>query len=358
MAETRRWRDVREHNLDAVLSVLSAHGPRTRNSIAEATGLHKSSIASLVGELADLGVLRVRSTTPAGFAGRPAEIIDLAPGAAGGLGLEIAADRLVAHVSDLAGTARYHAVLEGPFRIRRRGAVLEELAAMAFEALDEMERQHLRLSGITIAAPDFNWPVESFGALLERPDVPVTLDSTLSLAALAESYADCLYVAGGDSIGARFIANGEILDLPEGFAHLQVEVCGRRCHCGRHGCLETRTRRGAILAAAGLGDGSLPDLVAHAHAGDRYAIAAIAECGRWLGIGLSIAVNLLAPPAIVLAGDFAALAPWLLPSVESELRTRVFGHTAAWPTVAVSQLGPDAAVLAAATLASRRARSG
>ena len=87
-------------------------------------------------------------------------------------------------------------------------------------------------------------------------------------------------------------------------------------------------RRAALLDAAGLGDGSLPDLIEHARAGNPHALAAIADCGRWLGIGLASAVNLLAPPAIVLGGDFAALAPWLAPAVTQELRVRVFGRTA------------------------------
>src|SRR4051794_4062874 len=104
MAEIRRWRDVRLHNLDAVLTALSRRGPSTRNALAEATGLHKTSIASLVDELTDLGAPRVRPPTGAGgCAGRPAEIVELGPGAPAGLGLEISAERLVAYVCDFAG---------------------------------------------------------------------------------------------------------------------------------------------------------------------------------------------------------------------------------------------------------------
>jgi predicted NBD/HSP70 family sugar kinase len=155
------------------------------------------------------------------------------------------------------------------------------------------------------------------------------------------------------------LVGGQILRSPhdgfaDAFGHIAVEAVGRRCECGRHGCLEARTRRAALLTAAGLGDGSMKDLMEHLHAGDVHAIAAVQDCGRWLGVGLATVVNLLAPPAIVLGGDFATLAPWIAPAVEEELRVRVFGSTPSWPSVAISHVGLDAAVRGAAATAVRR----
>jgi predicted NBD/HSP70 family sugar kinase len=94
--------------------------------------------------------------------------------------------------------------------------------------------------------------------------------------------------------------------------------------------------------------------VEHARAGDAHAIAAVTDCGHWLGVGLATVVNLLAPPAIVLGGDFAALAQWLAPAIEQELRPRVLGSTATWPSLAISHVGPDAAARGGAVTAARR----
>ena len=58
MTQARTKRDIRARNLDTVLTAVSRDGLCTRNAIAEATGLHKSSVTSLVGELTQLGVLR------------------------------------------------------------------------------------------------------------------------------------------------------------------------------------------------------------------------------------------------------------------------------------------------------------
>src|SRR4051812_29958532 len=102
MIQARTKRDIRAHNLDTVLTAVSRDGLCTRNAIAEATGLHKSSVTSLVGELTRLGLLREHAPHHSA-AGRPAAIIDVVPSAAVGIGLEIRADSVIAYMADLAG---------------------------------------------------------------------------------------------------------------------------------------------------------------------------------------------------------------------------------------------------------------
>ena len=348
-------------NLDAVLTAVTERGLRTRNAIAEATGLHKSSVSSLVDELTELGVLRLHAPKHEGATGRPAAIVDLAPGTAAGLGLEVRSDALVAHVCDMAGRARYQASRLAPHHLRRPEAVVDDLVALTHGALTEISRQQLAVSAITLALPGTGndaeqGVLEHFIERLARPDLIVTAESTYSLTALAEGLSDCLYVTGDASVSARLLVGGQVLrspGFPDAFGHIAVAADGPRCRCGRHGCLEAFTRRSTVLDAAGLGDGTFADLLEQARAGHPRALAAIAECGRWLGVGLANVVNLLAPPAIVLGGDFAALAPWLVESLEAELRERVFGWTPTWPAVEVAQLGPDAAARGAAATALR-----
>src|SRR3954454_12718206 len=134
MTQPRSPRGIRTHNLDTVLDAVSLHGLRTRNSIAAATGLHKSSVTSLVGELTKLGVLRELMPEPSGAQGRPAAIIDVVPSVAVGLGLEIRPDSLIAYVADLTGTSRYEAAVYGVNRIRRPDRVVVALAALARRA--------------------------------------------------------------------------------------------------------------------------------------------------------------------------------------------------------------------------------
>src|SRR4051812_50123359 len=119
MTRPRSQRDIRTRNLDAVLTAVSRDGLCTRNSIAEATGLHKSSVTSLVGELTKLGVLREHAPEHSGAAGRPAAIIDIVPSVAVGLGVGVRAGSLIAGVAGLAGGGRYRGAGFGPHRLRR-----------------------------------------------------------------------------------------------------------------------------------------------------------------------------------------------------------------------------------------------
>ena len=48
-------RSVRRHNLGVVLRHVAEHGPRSRAAIAQGTGLNKTTVSSLVGELIDFG---------------------------------------------------------------------------------------------------------------------------------------------------------------------------------------------------------------------------------------------------------------------------------------------------------------
>jgi predicted NBD/HSP70 family sugar kinase len=142
-----------------------------------------------------------------------------------------------------------------------------------------------------------------------------------------------------------------------------VEPDGLPCACGSRGCLETRAGLEPLLAAAGL-DGEavhsrgtqkpVAELVRRAQDEEATALAALADCGRWLGIALGTVVNLLSPQAIVLGGNFAPMTEWLAPVIASELAMRVLGGNGAVPPVLSSSLGAEAAMRGAAATQLRR----
>ena len=60
--------------------------------------------------------------------------------------------------------------------------------------------------------------------------------------------------------------------------------------------------------------------VARAEEGDKRALAAFEELGRWLGRGLGNLVNLLNPQVVILGGHFIDTSPFVLASAVDELR--------------------------------------
>lgn len=152
-------------------------------------------------------------------------------------------------------------------------------------------------------------------------------------------------------IGAAVMVDGRVLHGNRGFAgelgHVPVWPDGPSCACGGRGCLEQYAGEEAVLRAAGLepGEDRVGLLAGRAEQGDAAVRRALHDAGTALGIALTGAVNLLDPENVVLGGALSGLAPWLLPSLRSELARRTAGPPC---PVSVSALGPEGPLLGAA----------
>ena len=259
---------VRRHNLGVVLRHVIGHGPRSRATIAQETGLNKTTVSRLVGELIELGLLLERGIEARGTAGRPGQVVDVARDGAVALGLEINVDYLSVQATDLAGGSRYRAREGGDNRGQDAGAVLDRLAALAGGALDEVRAQGVRAIGATVAlpglvdvaggtllaAPNLGWSdvaiVDELRARIAAP-LSVDADNEANLAALAELWegvavgvADFMYASGQVGVGGGIVLGGELFRGYSGFGgelgHMVIDAAGAPCACGSRGCLETR----------------------------------------------------------------------------------------------------------------------
>jgi len=174
--ELSSQRAVRRHNLSIVLRQVVERGPRSRATIAQDTGLNKSTVSSLVSELMEFGLLVERGAEHRGTAGRPGLVVDVARDGVIALGLEVNVDYLGVQATDLSGGSRYKAMEAVDNRRRGVGEVFEALGALTQGALNEVQAQGLRPIGATVALPGL---VDiQRGALLVAPnlhwtDVPV-----------------------------------------------------------------------------------------------------------------------------------------------------------------------------------------
>ena len=376
-------RSVRRHNLGVVLRHVADHGARSRAAIAQETGLNKTTVSSLVGELLGFGLVRETQVELRGTVGRPALPVELSGGRVVGLGLEIGVDFLAVRASDLTGQERRRVHVAVDNRGRPVDDVLDEIAELATRALDALAVDQLVTAGAVIAlpglvdgtgrllvAPNLGWtgvPVsELLDARLGGPPFPLRADNEANLGALAElwegagrRFRDFLYVSGELGVGAGIILGGELFRGAHGFGgelgHITVDPDGQVCACGNRGCLETRVALGALLHAAGLPrDAGVGRLAERARAGDERVVAVLEDAGHWLGVGVASAANLLNPRGIVVGGYLATLASWLVPGVEHELAARVLSSEWDAPGVVVSELGAEAAVRGASASALRR----
>jgi predicted NBD/HSP70 family sugar kinase len=366
MTQAVRHEEMRARNLEVVLGAVSRGGPLTRAALAEVTGLTKSTVSKLVGDLVDAGLLAETGPARAGERGRPGVSVVLSGARVASLGLEINVDYLAVRVLDLTGEVRFAARRERDNRGSRPKKVLGELQELAAEALTEAHRLGLEVAGAVLAvsgpvgdgvlfsAPNLGWQDVRPADLLRLP-VPVELDNEANLAALGEFWygdgeRDFLYVSGEIGIGAGLVVGGALYSGASGLAgelgHVVVAPEGSPCSCGGSGCLETYAGQEALLAAGNAV--SVPALLTALESGDETALAACASAGRALGIALTSAVNLLDLDRIVLGGVFTQLYPWLSGPVSEVLATRLGGLRGAPPVLSASRLGGDAATLGAA----------
>ncbi|MFD8029057.1 ROK family protein [Streptomyces sp. NPDC059717] len=361
---------MRRRNLARVMHTVSAEGPLSRAAVASRIGLTRAAVSTLVDELIRTGLLEELGPERPGRVGRPGSALTVSGRGPAGIGAEIGVDHLAVCAVDLRGAVRARAVRHGTNRGRPPQPVLGELTALVGQVVAEAEREGLWPAGLAVAvpglvardartvvrAPNLDWHDLDLGPLVPAR-LPLTVDNEANFGSLAELWLgeatprDFLHVSAEIGIGGAVVVDGRLLRGTHGFAgelgHVPVRPDGPECACGGRGCLEQYAGEEAVLRAAGLppGQDRVGLLAERAAQGDTKVHEALGEAGTALGIALTGAVNLLDPQTVVVGGALAALAPWLLPSLERELARRTAGRGCA---VAVSRLGPEGSLLGAA----------
>jgi predicted NBD/HSP70 family sugar kinase len=370
---------VRPRNLGAILRRLHLSGPASRSELGDWTGLNRSTIGDLVGDLADRGLVRERRARSTGAPGRPSPIVEIEPDRLVVLAIEIFPDELGAALVGLGGTILGR--VRQP-RSRRARPVEEDIAILAemcwpllgspaasgLHAVSVAVAGVVSGDGLVVVAPNLDWRQTAIAAPLRVAldvEAPVFVANDADLATLAElrrgagvGSHDFVGLWGEVGVGAGIVVNGSLIRGRGGFAgevgHMPVQPGGRPCHCGSRGCWETEVGEDAVLRAVGIdGDGGpevVDRIVAAAEAGDPATLDGLRVIGRWLGIGLVGLANTLDPDRIALGGMFGRFHPYVRESIASELGRRRWmaaGHV----EIVAARLLEDAPLLGAAEMA-------
>ena len=377
-----RSETVRRANLSTIVRELHGSGTLSRSELVGRTGLTRSAIRGLIGELVAGRLATEGPATLDGTPGRPSPLVRPDPNGAVVLALEIAVDSLAAATVGLGGEVVDLVRVDLP---RGRSSVVDiaaELAELAVSVSDRLPAPDAivgvgvavvgvvrRSDGMVSMAPNLGWRDEPLGVHLAEAlgwDVPIAFANDADLAALAEhrrgvarGIDDIVLVWGSVGVGGGLVVDGEPLTGVAGYSgevgHIPVNPDGRPCRCGSLGCWETEVGTSALLRRAGRppegGNDAVDAVLAAAEAGDPVALAAFAETGRWLGIGLAGIINILNPELVVLGGRLTASYPFVRSTLEAELDRRVLRASRRIVRVVTTSLGADAPLLGAAELA-------
>lgn len=336
---------LRSANRREVIETLRASGAMTRSALVRATGLSRTTVSTLLAELAAVGYVSEDAEGPAraGGPGRPATLLRLTESAGVTVSVDVGARHLAVAIGDLGHAVHAERWVSLPHGHLAEDA-MERATALVDELLAEAGCGRQSVIGVAmglpapISRPDGlvassnilpGWAgLEVAGAMGERLELPVFVENDANLGALAESTwgagagtEDVVYIKVSTGIGGGIVQEGRLFRGTTGTAgeigHVTVAEDGPVCRCGNRGCLELYAGGGAMLEALAPSHPDLTDLedlVALTHAGDPACVRVVSDAGRHIGVALASLINLVNPQLIVIGGTLGrAGEPFLEP---------------------------------------------
>lgn len=239
-----------------------------------------------------------------------------------------------------------------------------------------------RNKGTVVGAYNLNWkttqPVKE--QIEKGTGITFTLDNDANVAALGERWqgagdnaSDVVFITLGTGVGGGIVMENELLHGAAGCAgeigHITVDPNGFECTCGKKGCLETVASATGIVRVARqlseeyagpstlkqrLDDGeelTSKDIFELAEAEDPFALMVVDHICFYLGLACGNIGNLLNPSALILGGGVSAAGELLRSKVSNYFKQFTFPQITESTQIKLAQLGNDAGIIGAASLA-------
>ena len=130
--------ELRRHNLGTILERLHLSGPESRSDLVAATGLNRSTIGDLVGQLTDLGMVEETADPAASGPGRPSPLVQTRPQGATVLAVELAVDSVAVATVGLGGHIYNRLRVERPRGHRSPDETVLDVSRLAEPLLDAL----------------------------------------------------------------------------------------------------------------------------------------------------------------------------------------------------------------------------
>lgn len=347
-------------------------------------------VMGIVGALVEEGIVR-ETVMGESTGGRRPMLLEIVPEAYRAIGLEVGTLNVTAIATNLDADTKFR--VEVPSRMSSGPEeFLTQIASVIGELLEAGEGGSGEVLGIGLALPGpllasrelvFSPPsypgwgeVRPGEVIAEEFGLPVLVDNDANAAALGEHLfgagreaGEMFYVVAHRGVGGAMIIDGELYRGADGGAgelgHTLVDPEGPLCGCGRVGCLEAFAGRAAIArrvrrALALSGKSRLPgkapeetrakDVIDAGLAGDELSVGILEETGRYLGLGISNAIDMLDPELVVLGGSTMRAGELVRGPAEEVVRERARPGLAGRVRLVTGELAENAGAVGAASL--------
>ena len=255
---------------------------------------------------------------------------------------------------------------------------LSEVCSIGVGAAGQVDREN----GILIGAPNLDcYDLDIKGYLSEHFNLPVYLGNDVEIAAIGEmkfgaakGYDDFVCVFVGTGVGSSVVKNGKVIHGATGTAgeigHMIVDLNGRQCNCGAHGCLEAYASRSAIekRIEGALRKGRKSVILEYLEGGksitssmieksiqreDELVIQCVTEASEYLSGGLASIINFINPKLIVLGGGLVEAVDYFYQNTTRKARAKSLPVPAQRIEFKKAALGDYSGVIGAAFLEER-----
>lgn len=204
---------------------------------------------------------------------------------------------------------------------------VEEISSIGVGAAGQIDRKN----GILIGAPNLDCFNLNIKNILEKHfNLPVYLGNDVEIAAIGEmkfgsgkGCKDFVCIFVGTGVGSCIVKNGAIIYGATGTAgeigHIIVDLNGRQCACGAHGCLEAYASRSAIETRieGALKKGRKSCIQDYLEPGksitssmiqksiereDELVLQCVTEASEYLSGGIASIINFINPELVILGG--------------------------------------------------------
>lgn len=362
-----------EVNAGAILARLRSVGRASVSALAKETGLSRQAVTRSLAVLDSMGLVEIsapdRAASPAG---RPPQMVRFRAEAGHVMGVDVQPRQVRILVTDLAGEPTTEST--APLDRSSPAALAESLrAAIAAVLVSAGDIWHVSAAAPGIVDPASGHVTlspslpEAVGdaipaGIRAAVDAPLYVDNDVKLATQGERWRGAphaedtlVFIDWGERIGAGIVLRGELhrgasndagdlgyLDLVAPGAGAKAAPAGAAADDDL-GPFERWVGIRELLRIAADRPVTLPELVAAAHTGDDWALAAVRTVGARFAKGVAAIRSLLDPEVIVIGGDVAAFGPVLLDALADALRSERLNQ----PRLEISTLGGDAIIYGA-----------
>jgi glucokinase-like ROK family protein len=385
---------IRELNLSLVLRHIHNGAPLSRAQIAQATGLNKSTVSSLVEELLARKLVHETGVNSVGT-GRPATLLEINPQAGGIIGAELGVDFVTIALTDFTDNILWRRLINiDPIDTQEK--TIAKILELTDEAIKVCENHNLYLLGIGLSVPgtvDLEEGVLVFAPNLQWRNVPLKkifydhtgliayIENDANAAAIAEHLFgvaqktdDFIFVVVGTGIGGGLFLNGKLYRGWDGYAgeigHTPIiaEPYQMLCHCGNRGCWETYANQQSLIrrVQTRLDDNResvIPGLLEKQNAPlsisiikqaadqcDQVALESLAETGTAMGLGFANLIDIFNPEKLILGGPLSTVGKYLLPAIKETATNHSISNINPKVEILLSSFETDAILIGAISI--------